>query len=309
MLTLVNTRQNQNPVKIQDVADPQAAPNEAIVAVKAFSLNRGELMLLSSRPEGWRPGQDIAGVVVKAAVDGSGPKEGTRIVGRVDGAGWSQRVAVQTIQLAVLPENVSFASAATLPVAGLTALRLLRVGGFLLGQRVLVTGASGAVGRFAIQLAAIAGAEVTGIVSNPEHAKGLRELGASSIVTKQEANEQKKQYNLILESIGGSSLAAAIQLVAPNGIILIFGNTSREDTTVNFTSFAGHSGARIQGFFSYLAAPPEATGPDLSILVSLIEEGKLTPEIGMEKSWREAAQGIEALRNRQVSGKVVFTVD
>lgn len=114
---------------------------------------------------------------------------------------------------------------------------------------------------------------------------------------------------MILESVGGPSLAAAILLVAPNGTIVVFGNSSNEDTTISFMSFAGHSGAQIQSFFSYMAAPPQQTDPDLAQLVSLIAMGKLTPEIGMQRSWRELGQGVEALRNRQVSGKVVFTVD
>ena len=309
MRALVNTPKKQTLVEFQDVAEPQAALNEAIVDVKAFSLNRGELMLLSSRPEGWRPGQDIAGIVTKAAADGSGPKEGTRVVGRVDEAGWSQRVAVQTISLAALPERVSFSSASTLPVAGLTALRLVRLGGFLLGHRVLVTGASGAVGRFAIQLATIAGADVTGVVSKPEHVAGLKESGASQVVTSMQEAENGKPFDLILESIGGETLARAIRVVAPDGLILVFGYSSQQDTTINFPMFAGHAGARIQSFFSYLAAPPEATGPDLSVLVSLIEQGKLKAEIGMEKSWTDLAAGVDALRNRQVSGKVVFDVN
>src|SRR6266700_1123919 len=142
MLALVNTPSAPIPVELHEVAEPEPAPDEAIVEVHAFSLNRGELALLAGRPEGWRPGQDIAGVVVKAAADGSGPKEGTRVVALVDGAGWAQRAAAHTARMATLPDNVSFASAATLPVSGLTALRTLRYGGSLLGHFVLITAAS-----------------------------------------------------------------------------------------------------------------------------------------------------------------------
>src|SRR5467141_2383261 len=190
MLALVATQRPDTPVEIREVAEPSATHDEAIVEVHAFSLNRGELALLASRPEGWRPGQDIAGVVVQAAADGSGPKEGTRVVALVDGAGWSQRVAAPTARMAVLPDNISFASAATLPVAGLTALRVVRLGGALLGRRALITGAAGGVGRFAVQLAALAGAEVTGVVGRPERAAGLAERGANATVnTIQEAED------------------------------------------------------------------------------------------------------------------------
>ena len=304
MLALVNTPTKQTAVELRDVAEPEAAADEVIVAIQAFSLNRGELYLLKSRPEGWRPGQDIAGIVVQTAADGSGPREGTRIVGLVDSAGWAQRVAVSTKRLAVLPDTVSFAAAATLPVAGRTALRMVRLGGSLLGRRVLITGAAGGVGRFAVQLAALAGAEVTGIVGRPERAAGLRELGAAAVIT--DIQEADGLFDLILESVGGSSLAAAVRLVAPEGTIVVFGNTSGEDTTINFQSFVGHQGARLTPFFSYLSGSPASFGIDLASLVSLIEEGKLKPQIGLEESWHKLGQTLAALRDRQVNGKVVF---
>jgi len=304
MLALVNTPTKQTAVELRDVAEPEAAADEVIVAIQAFSLNRGELYLLKSRPEGWRPGQDIAGIVVQTAADGSGPREGTRIVGLVDSAGWAQRVAVSTKRLAVLPDTVSFAAAATLPVAGRTALRMVRLGGSLLGRRVLITGAAGGVGRFAVQLAALAGAEVTGIVGRPERAAGLRELGAAAVIT--DIQEADGLFDLILESVGGSSLAAAVRLVAPEGTIIVFGNTSGEDTTINFQSFVGHQGARLTPFFSYLSGSPASFGIDLASLVSLIEEGKLKPHIGLEESWHKLGQTLAALRDRRVNGKAVF---
>src|SRR5215471_9814606 len=249
MLALVNTPLAQIPVELNDVPEPVPGADEAIVEVHAFSLNRGELALLASRPEGWRPGQDVAGVIVQPAADGSGPEKGTRVVAWVDGAGWSQRVAAPTARIAILPENISFASAATLPVAGVTALRTLRQGGSLLGQRVLITGAAGGVGRFAVQLAALAGAEVTGVVSDPDRAIGLSELGATAIVTN--IQEAEGLFDLILESVGGSSLSGAISKVAPGGTIVMFGNSSREETPISFSNFAGHAGARLLAFFVY----------------------------------------------------------
>ena len=129
MLAVVNTPSAPIPVELRDVAEPVPAAAEAIVEVHAFSLNRGELALLALRPEGWRPGQNIAGVVVQAAADGSGPKEGTRVVALVDGAGWAQRVAAPTARMAALPDNVSFASAAPLPDRAATVLSDRKVNG------------------------------------------------------------------------------------------------------------------------------------------------------------------------------------
>src|ERR671936_105175 len=128
MLALVNTPSAAAPVELREVPEPQPAPNEALVEVRAFSLNRGELRLFQIRPEGWRPGQDISGVVVQPAADGSGPGTGARVVALTDNAGWAERAAVTAHRMAVLPGYVRCEEAAALPVAGLTALRILRHG-------------------------------------------------------------------------------------------------------------------------------------------------------------------------------------
>jgi NADPH2:quinone reductase len=307
VLAVVNTPSAPSPVELREVGEPEPAAGEAIVEVHAFSVNRGELALLGIRPEGWRPGQDIAGVVVKAAADGSGPQEGTRVVALVDGGGWAQRVAAPTARMAALPDSVSFASAATLPVAGLTALRTVRLGGALLGRRALITGAAGGVGSFAVQLAALAGAEVTGVVGRPERAAGLAERGATATVTT--IQEAEGLFDLILESAGGSSLAGAISKVAPGGTIVVFGNSSRQETPISFANFVGHAGARLLAFFIYESGTPASMGVDLATLVSLVASGKLTPEIGLEDSWHNLAHAVTLLRERKVNGKAVLHVD
>ena len=106
MLALVNTPNGTAPVELREVTEPQPAPNEALVEVRAFSLNRGELRLFQIRPEGWRPGQDISGVVLKQAADGSGPEAGTRVVALTDNAGWAERAAVPAHRMAALSDNV-----------------------------------------------------------------------------------------------------------------------------------------------------------------------------------------------------------
>ncbi len=306
MQALVATH-NDALVEVREVPEPTAAPNEAIIEVHAFSLNRGELSLLASRPEGWRPGQDISGVVVQQAADGSGPKSGTRVVGLVDGAGWSQRVAAPTTRLTALPDEVSFAAAATLPVAGITALRTLRFGGSLLGRRVLITGASGGVGRFAVQLGARGGARITAIAGSSERGQGLRELGATEIVTKIE--DAQGLFELILESVGGSSLETAIRLIAPEGTVVVYGNSSGQDAKVNLYSFFGHEGSRLQSFFSFSSGTPESFGQDLGLLASLVSTKELTPKIGAQESWKNLKQVATALRDRRVTGKAIFLVD
>ena len=158
MRALVMSPDSPTGLRLAEVDEPRPARERSACLVHATSLNRGELRLLTIRPEGWIPGQDVVGIVERAAADGSGPAVGARVVALVDEAGWAERVAVPTDRLAVIPDEVSFASAATLPVAGTTALRTLRHGGDLAGQQVLITGASGAVGRFQIQIAREQGA-------------------------------------------------------------------------------------------------------------------------------------------------------
>jgi NADPH:quinone reductase len=307
MLGLVNTPNGAAPVELRELPEPTPVPNEALVAIHAFSLNRGELTLMKIRPEGWRPGQDVAGEVIAAAADGSGPKAGTRVVGILDWHGWAERAAIPTARMAPLPDGVSFAQAATLPVAGLTALRTLRHGAPLLGKRVLVTGAMGGVGNLAVQLAARSGARVTAIVGHADRGQPLHGLGAAEVVTS--IDKAEGSFPLILESVGGASLATALKLLAPKGVVVVFGNSSGETTPISFRDFIGHDNARIQSFHSFASGPEEQYAPDLSLLLGLIADGSLKPQIGAERSWRDIAEVAGLLRDRKIAGKAIFRVE
>jgi NADPH:quinone reductase len=306
MLAIVNTPGGPEPVAIRDVPDPQPKPNEAVVAVHAFSLNRGELRLLQVRPEGWRPGQDIAGIVLKQAADGTGPAAGTRVVALCDWEGWAERAGVPSHRIAPLADKVSFAEAAALPVAGLTALRTLRHGEPLLGKRVLITGAAGGVGNLAVQLAARSGARVTAVVGNRERAGVLDGLGAVDILT--DIAEAQGRFELILESAGGASLTAAIERIEAKGTIVVYGNSSGEPTQINFRDFAEHQNARIQAFHYFTSEPEERFGPDLGLLAGLIADGSLKPRV-VEQSWRELSRIGPLLRDRRIPGKAVFHIE
>jgi NADPH:quinone reductase-like Zn-dependent oxidoreductase len=306
MKALVNRGGGAVAVDLEDVAEPEPGANEAMVAVDAVALNRGELRLLASRPQGWRPGQDVAGTVAVAAADGSGPNQGTRVVAWPEQAGWAERVAVPTSHLATLGHEVSSAQAATLPVAGVTALRILRIGGELKGRKILVTGAAGGVGRFAVELAARSGAVVTAVAASPVRAQGLTSLGGHGVV--ENIEQAEGEFDLILESAGGASLEASIGLVAPRGIIVVFGNSSNSPAQVSFANFRGHPGARIEAFFVYESGEPPTFGEDLQLLANLVSEGSLHPQVGLEAPWTEANTVLEALANRQVNGKAVLLV-
>jgi NADPH2:quinone reductase len=307
MLAIVNTPNGASPVELRDVPDPRPAHNEALVEVCAFSLNRGELRSFRNNEEGWVPGQDVAGIVLRPAANGEGPPPGARVVALTDEFGWAQRVAVPAHRMALLPDAVSFAAAATLPVAGLTALRTLRLGGPLIGRSVLITGAAGGVGTLAVQLAARSGARVTAVVGAPERAPGLQDLGATHVV--QGIDNAQGRFALILESAGGASLARAIQLVEAKGTVVVYGNSSGEPTTISFVDFRGAQNARLQSFFYFTSEPEERFAPDLALLVSLIADGSLKPRIGVERSWRDIAAVAEQLRDRRIAGKAVLLVD
>ncbi len=194
--------------------------------VTAISLNRGETRRAVQQAEpGWRPGWDFAGIIETAAADGSGPRPGTRVVGILPSGAWAERVNCRTHAVAALPDAVGDAAAATLPVAGLTALHALRQGGLLLGRKVLVDGASGGVGHLACQLAVAAGAQVWGHVRREEYRAAVAEWCGERVVLGRELAAAKPHgpFWLILDSLGGSALGAALGMLQPGGTCVTFG--------------------------------------------------------------------------------------
>jgi NADPH:quinone reductase-like Zn-dependent oxidoreductase len=280
-------------VSFAEAPDPQVDASHALVEVKAVSLNRGEVRRLPARKPGTIPGWDVAGTLA----------DGTRVVGLADEGGWAELATLPKDRLAVIPDDVTFEAASTLPVAGLTALRALEVGGPLLGRRVLITGAAGGVGRYAIQLAHRAGAHVTGVVRNAERGEGLRELGADELITELEADGEN--FDLLLESVGGASLAAALTRVAPQGTVVAFGASSPDPTTFDVSRFYGRGGAKLYGLRVFDELARHRSGVrDLELLLA----ARLDPQIDFVTSWEDHETAITALMERRVAGKAVLTV-
>jgi NADPH:quinone reductase len=292
-------------IDLADVPDPQPQRDEAIVAVHAVSLNRGEIKRLEAAAPGTQTGWDVAGVVQQAAADGSGPPAGARVVG-LTFTGWAQLAPVSTAVLAQLPDGISFEQASTLPVAGLTALRALEKAGFVLGKRVLVTGASGGVGRFAIQLAKLAGAHVTAL---SRRTAGLAELGADDLISELEPSGER--FDVVIDAVGGPVLGAALARVAPRGIVINFASTVPEPVSYATRDFfSGAAGASLYGLLIFPELLHTRTGvSDLRRLAGLVAEGKLDPQIALTLPWTQAREACEELLERRVDGKAVLTVE
>ncbi|HEY2534826.1 MAG TPA: zinc-binding dehydrogenase [Xanthobacteraceae bacterium] len=305
MLAVINTPGDAEPVALGEVEEPNPAANEALVQVAAFSLNRGELAQLSRLERGWRPGQDMAGTVLRQASDGSGPPAGARIMGLTEEAGWAERTPVRTDRMAVISDDTRFEDAAVLPIPGLTALRALRRGGLLLDKKVMITGATGIVGSLAVELATLAGARVTA-VARPEASSQLRDRGASEVIEAPTATARR--FALILESIGGASLKGAMERIAPAGTIVVYGNTSREPTPFDFRNFGSAQNARIETLFHYSVEPPSAFAGDLCYIAERLEARQITPVISGEHDWSELPSVVTELTTGRFRGKHVFRI-
>jgi NADPH:quinone reductase len=286
-------------VRLAEVAEPAADPHQVLVEVHHVSLNYGDLNDARSGrlPPGAVLGSDAAGVVLRAG--DRGPVPGSRVVALAAGA-FAERVAVDASSLAEVPPTVDLAQAAALPVAGVAALRALRAAGPLLGRRVLVTGASGGVGRFAVRLASIAGAHVIAAVGSAARGEGLDKAGADEVVVGLGGID--RPVDVVLDSVGGSQLVAAWQLLAPGGSLQSIGWTSGEPAIFPPYSTIGPP----KSLTSFLI--DSVVAAELDTLVRLVEKGDLPVEVGWRGPLDRFADAAGALRGRRVKGKAILDV-
>ncbi|HTE64036.1 MAG TPA: zinc-binding dehydrogenase [Solirubrobacteraceae bacterium] len=286
-------------MRLGAVPEPVADPGQVVVDVHHVSLNRGDLNdATSGRLEpGAVLGSDAAGIVVRAASDGRGPAPGTRVVALARGA-FAERIAVDVDDVADVPAAVELDAAAALPVAGLAAIQALRAGGLASGKRVLVTGASGGVGRFAVAIAASAGAHVIASVGSAARGAGLARIGAAEVVVG--LDDVREPVDLIVDNVGGPQLVGAWQRLAAGGDLQSVGWTSGEPAAFPPYSTIGPP----RTLSSFLIQGP--VGADLSELVELVAAGRLRPEIGWRGSLERVREAAGEIRARRVDGKAIL---
>ncbi|WP_159620673.1 zinc-binding dehydrogenase [Arthrobacter zhaoguopingii] len=283
---------------------PEPSVSEALVRVSAATVNPTDLHFAAQAPHGAVIGYEVAGTIDVPASDGSSPAAGTRVAGLAMGGAWAEYAAVPGAQLAVIPDHLDFDTAATVPLAGASALRALRALGSTLGRRVLITGATGAVGRIAVQLAAASGAAEIAAVARDEQAFPLlRELGATS--TSAVIGSDLGIFDGVIDNVGGPALRDAFALLASNGTLVSVGRASGEDVVLSATDLQGDwggSGRTIRTFFM-----PEEGGPDLQsdfeFLINLAATGRLHTNIGERVS---LSRGLDILRTGAWKGKLVL---
>lgn len=302
-----------NKLHVIEVDAPKPSPSQALVRTVASSINQGEVRGIRSAPHWqladdshWVPGWDFAGVIEKAAADGSGPAAGARVVGWARQGAWAELLVAETDQLVELPAGVSFREASTLPIAGLTAWHALRLGELSPGKRVLVLGANGGVGRFALQIARAAGASATAVVTSEAKRSSVADIADEVSV----GLPAEGAFDIILECVGGSTLAQCFSLIAPYGTIVTYGNASGEQTCFDPGAAFRKPCLRLQSLALYDELDRRLSHNEgLAELVDMLATGKLRTEIVLEVPLADVQQACDALMERRVDGKAVLAID
>ena len=284
-----------------EIARPTPAADERRVHVKAFSLNRGELGMAGRKPAGSPIGWDVAGEL----------EDGTRVAAFCGAQrGWAAEVAIPENAIAPLPDGVSFEAACSLPVAAGTALACIDVGARLLGREVLITGVTGGVGGFAVQLAKLAGAEVTAQVRNDSQQDYAKKLGADHVVVTSDgaAFEGRGPFRLFVDGIGGDLLKAGLASLEPDGIGVSYGLTGDGQVTLPIGLLLGKGRANLRGLNLYAVSEIEPPKIWLARLLKLVSAGQLNTDFEDRGDWSNVGQVAEDLVERRFSGKAVLRV-
>ena len=237
---------------------------------------------------------------------------GTRVAGLLRSGAWASQVAAPVSQIAPIPDIVTFAQAATLPVAGLTALHTLWKGGFLLERAILDYGRDGRRGRLCtIQLAKLAGAIVVAHIRKPEQEAFVRAAGADHVVVGDTLKDAKQYgpYALMLDSVGGAILGELLGLVDEGTKIVSFGTSAGNDVTFNAQAFYNAGMTTLYGLILFdELRTVESADKGLARLAKLVGQGRLNPQISVEDDWTRIADITQQLLARSYSGKAVLNI-
>ena len=309
---------------LRDVEKPTPTDDQVLIKVRAASLNAADGHLLRGsfvmrpfsgmrKPKDSRFGIDCAGTVEAVGRSVSQFKPGDEVFGAVNGA-IAEYVCAPERALVTKPENVTFQQAGSVAVAGLTALQGLRnQGNVQSGQKVLVNGASGGVGTFAVQIAKAFGAEVTAVCS-PRNLEQARSIGADHVIdyTKEDFTKGDERYDMIFDNVGNHTMAERRRVLTPNGICVLAGMGSAGKHEGQWSRLAGNLKAFFvspfipQKFKFFIAKTLKA---DLTVLRDLMQEGKVKPVLDREYPMSETAAALSYLEEGHARGKVVITIE
>ena len=325
MKAIVNCEYGVDNLKLQEIGKPTPKDNEILVRVRAASINpvdghllRGALLMRPitglRKPKNTRFGGDFAGVVEAVGKNVTNFKPGDEVFGAKRGA-VADYVCVPADRAAVLkPANVTFEQAGSVAIAALTALQGLRDKGHIqAGQKVLINGASGGVGTFAVQIAKAFGAEVTGVCST-RNVDLVKSIGADRVIdyTKEDFTKTDQRYDMIYDLVGNHSFSERRNILKPNGICVLagvggaglhpgmWGRVLGNFATVFKSKFTS------QKFVTYIA---KLTKDDLNVLRDLMQSGKVAPVIDRTYKVSETQAAVRYLEEGHAHGKVVITLE
>ena len=314
-------------LKLEDVEKPVPNDNQLLVRVRAASVNPLDLtirgpwlirpLLGLRKPKDTRLGVDYAGTVEAVGKNPAAAghfKPGDEVFGGRDGA-LAEYICVLADRAVVpKPSNMTFEQAASVPVAAITALQGLRDKGKIQsGQKILINGASGGVGTFAVQIAKSFGTEVTGVCST-RNVDLVRSIGADHVIdyTKEDFTKTDQRYDLIFDLIGNHSFSERRRILNPNGICVMAGIGGAGWHDGMAIRLAGELNAYVrsrfvgQKFISYIA---QFNKKDMMVLADLVQSGKMTPVIDKTYKLSETADALRYLEQGHARGKVVVTVE
>jgi NADPH:quinone reductase-like Zn-dependent oxidoreductase len=307
-------------LRMADVGEPVIGDDDVLVRVAAAGVDQGVWHLVTGlprvirlagfgvrRPKNPVPGMDVAGTVTAVGANVTRFRPGDEVFGSGQGT-YAEYARAPEKNLVHKPANVSFEEAAAVPISALAALQGLRKGKVEPGQRVLVIGAGGGVGSFAVQLAVAAGADVTGICSTAKM-DFVRSLGADDVLdyTREQITDGGRRYDLVLDTGGNRRLRDLRRALTPTGTLVIVGAEVggwRQGIERQLIGLLVNPFIR-QNLRSYVSMPNEA---DLQSLADQLEAGTLRAPVDRTFPLSDAGAAIEYLRDGKATGKVVLTV-